>query len=107
VETAYEAAAFSFTASQCENVALIKPGRRVCGFQQPARVLAGSRASGRLSAREPVAEPLYVQSPAAEQPGLDFRGVCGVVFVEEVAEIEGARSGGRFPLQRPEPFPLR
>jgi hypothetical protein len=42
----------------------------------------------------------------ANYPSLNLRGVCGVVPVKQVPEVEGAGTASRFPLQCPEPFTL-
>jgi hypothetical protein len=43
-----------------------------------------------------------VQRATAEYSDLDLHGIGGVVLVEEVPGIEGARTGGRFSFQGPE-----
>jgi hypothetical protein len=60
----------------------------------------------RLSACEPVTEPVHVQCLPAEQANLDLGGICGTVLVQQVAEIEDAGCYGRFSFQCPEPFAL-
>ena len=62
--------------------------------------------SGRLAAWEPVLEAIDVQSAIAEYPDLYRHRIGGVILVEQVPEVEGARSGGRFPFQAPESLAL-
>ncbi len=51
--------------------------------------------------REPVLDTLYVQCAASEYSDLNLHRIGGVIRVEQVPEIEGARNGRR-PFQGPE-----
>ena len=62
--------------------------------------------SGRPTAREPVLEAIDVQRAIAEYPDLYRHRIGGVILIEQVPEIEGARNGGRFPFQGPESLAL-
>jgi hypothetical protein len=62
--------------------------------------------SGRPAVREPVLEAIDVQRAIAEYPDLYRHRIGGVILIEQVPEIEGARNGGRFPFEGPESLAL-
>jgi hypothetical protein len=47
-----------------------------------------------------------MQRAIAEYPDLCRHRIGGVIVIEQVPEIEGASSGGRFPFQGPESLVL-